>query len=152
MRVQASCPQKSNPLPSKEETPPVFTLRLRLPLYHAFITNTATLSSDFFEKGRCQGTRGHLQTDSSATLLLLSGARISYNTTLVTSTCTVQLQRPLGSELLGVFLPDAAFFHPEAGSTLLTSWQWQTVGTSTWLPSKESWAAPDARYYHSFKN
>lgn len=103
-------------------------------------------------KGTCQGTQRHPQTDSSATLLSLSGARVSCNDTLVTSTCIVQLQRLRGQWTFWIIFTRSSLFYPEAGSTLLTSWQRQTVGTSAWLASKESWATPAARCYHGIKN
>lgn len=154
MRVWASCLQKSNALLSKEETPSAFTftLHLCLPLYHTFNNWSSCIVLWLLRKGTCQGTQRHPQTDSSATLLSLSGARVSCNDTLVTSTCIVQLQRLRGQWTFWIIFTRSSLFYPEAGSTLLTSWQRQTVGTSAWLVSKESWATPAARCYHGIKN
>lgn len=72
-------------------------------------------------------------------LIIISWSESFCNKTLVASACTVQLQVPRGQGNTGVYFYLIKLVSPEAGSTVLTSQCWQTIGMGAWLTSKESW-------------
>lgn len=101
--------QNSNTLPSKEETPSVFTftLHLSLPLYQTFTTEAAALSSGL-EKIHTKGGRSIFR------LVHLQLYTFSSESFLQQYLVEAHLHHPIAEaedcELLGVFLPDKAFF------------------------------------------